>query len=300
MMAASQMTVIALCLVLVVFVSIARISKLGRGFSLYVLLLSVAAIMLIPFYWMFVLSTHTTNAIFRYPPPFIFGSNIANNFASMMKSVNLLRSFSNSLIISASYTSLALLFCSMGGYAFAMYRFPGRDGLFMVLLVTMMIPWTAGIIPWFFMMSKFHWINNYLALIIPNCANAFGIFWMRQYCKNNVPISLLDAAKIDGCSEWTIFFRIVAPILTPAYAALGIMLFVNSWNDFMQPLLILRSVKLHTLPLMLKYMLGDPTRGTDMGAMMLANALAVLPLLIAFLSASKYFMSGLTAGAIKE
>jgi ABC-type glycerol-3-phosphate transport system permease component len=283
-----------------VLIGVSRISSRGRSAALYLILLVVAAIMLLPFYWMFVLATQPTAAIFKYPPPFTFGGNIASNFASMMRSVNIAGNFLNSLIVSSGYTSLSLLFCSMGGYAFAMYRFPGRDALFMVLLVTMMIPWTAGIIPWFFMMSKFHWINNFFALIVPNCANAFGIFWMRQYCMNNVPSSLLDAAKIDGCSEWTIFFRIIAPVLTPAYAALGIMLFVNSWNDFIQPLLILRDAKLHTLPLMLKYMLGDPTRGTDMGAMMLANALAVLPLLAAFLTASKYFMSGLTAGAIKE
>ncbi len=275
-------------------------SRKAGTMLVYFLLLLVAALMLIPFYWMFVLSTHTTTAIFRNPPPFFLGSNLAANFAGMQKSVNFLRSFMNSLLISASFTSLSLLFCSMGGYAFAVYRFPGRKALFLILLVTMMIPWTAGIIPWFFMMSRLGWINNYLALIFPGCANAFGIFWMRQYCKNNVPTSLIDAAKIDGCSEWTIFFRIIAPILTPAYAALGIMLFVNSWNDFIQPLLILRSQKMHTLPLMLRYMTGDPIRGADMGALMLANAMAVAPLLVAFLAASKYFMSGLTAGAIKE
>lgn len=277
-----------------------RAALIGRKVALYAILLLVAAVMIIPFYWMFVLSTQPTSAIFKYPPPFWFGQNLPSNFTSMMKSVDIVLSFTNSLIISGSYTALVLLFCSMGGYAFAMYRFPGRDKLFAILLATMMIPWTAGIIPWFFMMSKFGWINSFLALIVPNCANAFGIFWMRQYCRNNVPSSLIDAAKIDGCSEWLIFFRVIAPVLLPAFAALGIMVFVNSWNDFMQPMLILRDSKLHTLPLMLKYMLGDPTRGTDMGAMMLANTLAVLPLLLAFLTASKYFMSGLTAGAIKE
>jgi ABC-type glycerol-3-phosphate transport system permease component len=277
-----------------------RAPRLGKSVALYAVLAIVAAVMLIPFYWMFVLATQPTSAIFQNPPPFWFADNLAQNFASMMASVNILLSFTNSLIVSGSYTFLVLLFCSMGGYAFAMYRFPGRNKLFGILLVTMMIPWTAGIIPWFFMMSKFGWINNFLALIVPGCANAFGIFWMRQYCQNNVSSSLVDAARIDGCSEWLIFFRVIAPILLPAFAALGIMMFVNSWNDFMQPMLILRDSKLHTLPLMLKYMLGDPTRGTDMGSMMLANTLAVLPILVAFLAASKYFMSGLTAGAIKE
>jgi len=268
--------------------------------SLYLFLLAIVFVMLLPFYWMLVLSTQPTSAIFQYPPPFWFGDNIVVNFVAVSQSVNFLQAFTNSLIVSVAYTVLVLLFCSMGGYAFAMYDFPGRETLFTILLVTMMIPWTAGIIPWFFMMSKFGWINNFLALIVPGAANAFGIFWMRQYCKQNIPASLIDAAKIDGLSEWLIFFRIIAPILASGFAALGIMMIVGSWNNFMQPMLILRDNSLHTLPLMLKYMLGDPTRGTDMGALMLASTLAILPLLIAFLSASHYFMSGLTAGAVKE
>jgi ABC-type glycerol-3-phosphate transport system permease component len=267
---------------------------------LYTFLLAIVAIMLLPFYWMLVLSTQPTAAIFQYPPPFWFADNVMANLQAVSEAVNFLQSFLNSFIVSVGYTALVLLFCSMGGYAFAMYVFPGRNGLFAALLATMMIPWTAGIIPWFFMMSSFGWINNFLALIVPGAANAFGIFWMRQYCQNNVPASLLDAARIDGVSEGTIFFRIIAPILTPGFAALGIMMFVQSWNNFMQPMLILRERTLHTLPLMLKYMLGDPTRGTDMGALMMANTLAILPLLVAFLCASHYFMAGLTSGAVKE
>ena len=135
-------------------------------------------------------------------------------------------------------------------------------------------------------------------MIIPSCANAFGIFWMRQYCQNNVPRSLMEAARIDGCSEWLIFFRVIAPILKPAYASLGIMQFVNMWNEFMQAMLILRKERLYTLPLLLRSMVSD--RGTDYGAMMFTSTCAVLPLLIVFLCASKFFMDGLTAGAIKE
>ncbi len=298
-MAQSMVSAIALIIIFLFMITLARTSRTGGKIVLYIILLFVVALMIIPFYWMFVLATHPTSAIFGFPPPFMFGDNLIENFRSMLDSVNIARSFLNSLIISTSFTTLVLLFCSMGGYAFAVYRFPGRNKLFSILLVTMMIPWIAGIIPWFVMMSRFGWINNYAGLIIPGSANAFGIFWMRQYCQNNVPVSLVDAARIDGCSEWLIFFRVIAPILKPAFAALGIMIFVNSWNQFMQPMLLLRDEALHTLPLMLKYMLGDPTRGSDMGAMMLANTLAVLPLLVAFLSASKYFMSGLTAGAIK-
>jgi ABC-type glycerol-3-phosphate transport system permease component len=273
-----------------------RLKKL----ALYLALSIIAGIMLLPFYWMLVLSTHSTTDIYKFPPPLWFGDNLARNFKVMAASVPFLRSFLNSVVVSAASTSAVVLFCSLGGYAFAVYRFPGRRALFALLLGTMMIPFSAGIIPWFFMMSKFGWIDNFLGLIVPGAANAFGIFWMRQYCQNNVPISLLEAAKIDGLSEWLAFFKIAAPILVPGMSALGIMTFVGNWNNFMTPLLLLRDPARHTLPLMLRYMAGDPIRGTDMGALMLANALAILPLLVAFLLASRYFIASLTAGAVKE
>lgn len=284
--------------VAVVLFVIARFVPKGKTIALYAVLIIVAVVMLFPFYDMFVMSTRTTQEIFSFPPYLTFGGNLKTNFINMNDAINFLRAFRNSCIITFSYVALVLFFCSIAGYAFAVYNFPGRSVLFGILLGTMMIPATAGIIPWYIMMSKFHWVDTFRALIIPNCANAFGIYWMRQYCKNNVPVSLVEAARIDGCSEWTVFFRIVAPILLPAYASLGIMNFVNVWNDFMQPMMILKSPKLQTLPLMLRSMVSD--RGTDYGAMMLASTCAVLPLLVAFLCASKYFMSGLTAGAVKE
>lgn len=254
--------------------------------------------MIAPFYMMFVMSTLSTHEIYSFPPNLWFGSNLVQNFKTMMEQIDLVRAFLNSCIVTISYTALCLLFCSMGGYAFATYEFPGKNKLFAILLITMMIPFSAGIVPWFIMMAKIGWINSYWALIIPGCANAFGIFWMKQYCENNVPISLREAAKIDGCSEWLIFFKVIAPILLPAYSALGIMQFVNVWNDFMQPLMVLRKQELYTLPLAINAMLSD--RGNDYGAIMLASACAVLPLLLVFLCASKFFMSGLTAGAVKE
>lgn len=270
----------------------------GKKIALYAILLGIALIMLLPFYMMFVMSTLKTNEIYSFPPIVTFGSNLLANFASMNKQVDLVRAFLNSCIVTFSYTILVLFFCSIGGYAFSVYDFPGKKVLFTILLGTMMIPATAGMIPWFIMMSRLGWVNDFKALIIPGCANAFGIFWMRQYCQNNIPKALMEAARIDGCSEWTIFFRVIAPILKPAYASLGIMQFVNQWNEFTQALIILRKEKMFTLPLLLRSMVSD--RGTDYGAMMLASTCAVLPLLVCFLCASKFFMDGLTAGAVKE
>ncbi|MCA5963172.1 carbohydrate ABC transporter permease [Blautia sp. RD014234] len=264
--------IMAVALVLII---IAKVHPAGKKISLYIVLGLIALIMLLPFFMMFVMATHTTSEIFSFPPAMWFGGSLSENLANMNLLVDFPKSFLNSCIVTGLNTILVLLFCSVGGYAFAVYDFPGRKALFAVLLATMMVPWTAGIIPWFLMMSKLGWLNTFQALIIPSCANAFGIFWMRQYCQNNVPVSLTEAARIDGCSEWTIFFRVVAPILKPAYASLGIMQFVNVWNDFMQPLMILREPAKMTLPLMLKTMVGD--RGTDYGALMLASTCAVLP-----------------------
>ena len=289
---------IILAVTALILIGISLLCKVGKKISLYFILIVIALVMLLPFYMMFVMSTLSTNEIYSFPPIMWFGDNLVTNFRNMVEAVNLPRAFLNSCIVTFTYTFLVLLFCSMGGYAFSVYDFPGRSKLFGILLGTMMVPATASIIPWFIMISRLHWVNSFQALIIPGCANAFGIFWMRQYCQNNVPASLMEAARIDGCSEWTIFFRVIAPILKPAYASLGIMQFVNMWNEFMQALIILRDEDLYTLPLLLRSMVSD--RGTDYGAMMLASTCAVLPLLICFLCASKFFMDGLTAGAVKE
>ena len=289
---------ILLAAIAIVLIVISIVHPVGKKIALYAILLGIALIMLLPFYMMFVMSTLKTNEIYSFPPIVTFGSNLLANFASMNKQVDLVRAFLNSCIVTFSYTILVLFFCSIGGYAFSVYDFTGKKVLFTILLGTMMIPATAGMIPWFIMMSRLGWVNDFKALIIPGCANAFGIFWMRQYCQNNIPKALMEAARIDGCSEWTIFFRVIAPILKPAYASLGIMQFVNQWNEFTQALIILRKEKMFTLPLLLRSMVSD--RGTDYGAMMLASTCAVLPLLVCFLCASIFFMDGLTAGAVKE
>jgi len=272
---------------------------IARKIVLYAVLGLGGFMMIVPFYWMFVLATHATPDIYTFPPPLVPGANIAANYASLLDAIPFWTSFLNSVYVSSIQTCCVVLFCSLGGYAFAMYRFPGRDLLFKFLLMTMMVPWMAGIIPWFMLMKWFGWIDNFNALIVPHIATAFGIFWMRQYIQNNVPRELIDAADIDGCSEWLIFFRVIFPILKPATSALAIMTFVNSWNNFMQPLIILKSDGKLTLPLALNKMYGDPARGFDAGSLIMGTAMAVLPMLVIFLVAAKKFMAGLTAGAVK-
>ena len=219
---------------------------------LYAVLIAGAILSFLPFYWMLILATHNTQTIFRYPPPFLPGSNLVENYRNMLEVIPFWRNFLNSFIAASATTVLALLFCSMGGFAFAMYKFPGREKLFALMLGTMMLPPLVGLIPWFIIISRLGWLNDLKALVIPSAVSAFGIFWMRQYISANISSELLDAARVDGCSEFTIFFRVVAPLLRPAYGALGIMTFMGSWNSFLYPLVVLKKAEVSTLPLALQ------------------------------------------------
>lgn len=267
--------------------------------ALYIILILGGILSFLPFYWMLILATHNTQTIFRYPPPLLPGVNLVENYRNMLLVIPFWRNFLNSALAASATTLLTLLFCSMGGYAFAMYKFPGRDKLFGLMLGTMMVPPLIGLIPWFIVISRLGWLNDLKALIVPGAVSAFGIFWMRQYISATVSPELLDAARVDGCSEFTIFFRVVAPLLTPAFGALGIMTFMGSWNAFFYPLVVLKKASAATLPLALQILRGDPYRGGDYGVLMFGTALAMLPVLIVFLAASRQFITGLTAGALK-
>jgi len=275
-------------------------SKLLWRILFYGLLGLGAVLSALPFYWMLILGTQSMGQIFQWPPTFLPGSNLVSNYETMMSIIPFWRNLFNSAFVAITHTALVLLLSSMAGYAFSMYRFPGRNILFAFLLATMMIPWIAGIIPWFILIAKWlHWANRYEALIIPGAASALGIFWMRQYIQGTIPAELLDAARIDGCPEYLIFFRVVAPLLAPAYGALGIMTFMTNWNAFLQPLLVMQEKEMLTLPVALALLRLDPNHGFDAGALMLGTSLAVLPILIVFLLAARQFMAGLTMGALK-
>jgi len=259
----------------------------------------LAVLTFFPFYIMVIEATHTSKEILTTPPPLGPGVHAMDNYSSVIKVIPFWRNFANSVIISGSITVLTLFFCSLGGYAFAVYQFPLKRFLFATLLGTMMLPWLVNLIPWFIIVTRLHWLNSFLSLIIPSAVNAFGVFWMRQYVTSHVPLELLDAARIDGCPEGLIFFRIVVPIIGPALAALAIMNFLPNWNSFFYPLLVLVKKQVMTLPLVLNLLRGDPYRGMDYGVLMTATTMALAPVMIVFWLAARRFISGMTAGAIK-
>ena len=252
---------------------------------------------LFPFYWEFVLGSHLTNDIYRTPPPLLPGESLLTNYHTMMEYVPYFwRSLVNSFILAAPTTAMTLFFSALGGYAFAKLRFPGKERLFWLLLATMMIPSQLGLIPWYIQMTWMGWTNTFSPFIVPAAGNAFGVFWLRQYIASAVPDDLLEAARIDGSSEFGSFWRIVLPLSAPALGALGINSFIYSWNSFLGPLIIMQTPDMFTYTVALAMLQG--VHGTDVGALLLGSSIATIPMLLVTIFGSRKIIDGLTAGAL--
>jgi multiple sugar transport system permease protein len=256
-----------------------------------------ALIMLAPFYFMFVFATHSRTDIFSLPPPLFFGDSFLDNLTILTERLPFWRNLGWSLYVALASTALTLLFCSMGGYAFAMFVFRYKNSLFALVMGTMLLPSFMNMIPTFMVMDALGWIDQPRALYIPGAASAFGIFLMRQFVASSIPKDLIEAARMDGCSELGIYARIVLPLLKPALGTLGLITFIASWNNFIGPLVVMRSPEMYTLPLALRS-LQSPVN-TEWGALMTGSAIATLPLVVLFLLSSRQLISGLTTGAVK-
>jgi len=263
---------------------------------LYFLLTIGALLALFPFYWMIVVATRPSGEVFSFPPPIIPGNLLIKNVRSLLLEIPYGRNYLNSVYYAVSVTALMLFFDSLAGFAFAKYEFPLQDTLFTLLLSTMMIPYTVTLIPWFIEMKIFGWIDSFAALIVPNAVDAFGIFWMRQYIMGAVPSELLDAARIDGCSEFRIYRQIVLHLASPALAALGILTFLSNWNNLVGPLIIMRTPSHFTLTVALNTLVG--LRLTDYGALMAGTVGAVVPILLVYLAGARRFIAGIAAGSL--
>lgn len=264
---------------------------------IYTGLAGLALLTAFPFYYMLITSTHRSATILQIPPPLWFGDALVQNYLDLVDALPFWAALWNSFAIAASHTALVLFFCSLAGYAFAKFRFPGSAGLFAFLLATLMVPGVIGIIPSFVIMRYLGWIDTWYPLIVPGIANAFGIFWMRQYIDGAIPNDLMDAARIDGAHEFRIYWNIILPVIAPALAALAILTFMGNWNSFQWPLLILKEEAKYTLPVALSTLRS--LRGTEIGVQILGATGAIMPILIVFLLASRQFIAGITAGAVK-
>ncbi|GAA0287257.1 cellobiose transport system permease protein [Gracilibacillus halotolerans] len=253
---------------------------------------------LFPFYYMFVMATRLNREINDVPPPFIPGSELIGNFKKVMSNMDFFGALGNSLFVSVAITFGVLFLCSLAGFAFSKLQFKGKKLLFALVLLTMMVPPQLGLIPQYYIITTLGWLNDFRAIIVPGLVNAFGIFWMRQYIKEGVPFEIVEAAKIDGCSNFRVYWNIVVPMILPAFATLGIIVFMQVWNDFLWPVTVLRDPAVHTIQVALRAL--NDARQLDYGMIMSGTFWATVPLLIVFLLFNRLFIQSLSEGAVKS
>lgn len=270
-----------------------------RIFLGYFILILIALSMLLPFFAMLSLSFMQSGEIFSYPPK-IFSKNITfENYKNVFESIPITRYFLNSLFVAAITTAGQVLFSAFAGYAFARLNFKGKDILFFIFLITMMIPPQVNIIPLFFLMRELHLVDTYQALIIPGFFGGFGVFMLRQYFLG-LPKDLEESSKIDGCNIFQTFFKIAFPLALPAIVTLGIFTFVSSWNSFMWPLIITSSDYMKTLPVGLASFKGSFREITLWGDLLACAVICTIPVTGIFLLGKKYFINDILQGGVKE
>jgi multiple sugar transport system permease protein len=267
------------------------------GILVWVVLIVVAIVALWPMYWLYITAFTPTLDTVKTPPDLIpIHASLANFSRLFQQAKDYWRWALNSLIISLSVTAFHLLFDTMAGYAFAKKRFPGRNFFFWLILSTLMIPSHVTLVPLYIVARHLHLINNILAVILPGTADVFGIFLMRQYIQT-LPSELEEAARMDGCTEPGVFWRVIVPLSKPALGALAIFSFVRYWNDFLWPLIVLQKSQHYTLPVGVASLQGEFR--TDFGLIFAGAALAALPMIVFFLIFQRYFIEGVRMGAVK-
>jgi len=264
--------------------------------TIYSGLVVLALTMLIPFLWMISTSLMTELEVYQFPPKFLPSTWKWSNFFEAMTMQPFGRFFLNTLIVALASVAGQLIFCSMAAYAFARLRFKGRDKLFGLYLATMMIPAIVTIIPAFLIINIFGWMNTYWALFTPTVSSVWGIFLLRQFFQT-IPRDLEDAARVDGASEFTIFWRIILPLSKPALATLAIFAFMGSWKDFLWPLIVTNRMDMRTVEVGISNF--SSLYNTDWPHQMAAAVVVMLPIIIVFFIAQKYFVRGITMTGMK-
>jgi len=261
------------------------------------LLLGLGSIaMLLPFYWLIVTAFKFQKEILTLPVTWWPKEFTFQHWIDAIRLANFGRYFFNSTFISTVLTVGNVLSSALAGYVFAKFDFRGKNFLFLFILSGLMIPFFVPLIPLYDMMVKLHWNNTYWAIIIPSIYSPLGIFLMRQYI-HSIPSELLDAARVDGANEFTIFFKVVLPLCVPALAALGVFSLITNWNDFLWPFIVLDDPKMWTLPVGLARLRGR--FGTDYGLVMAASTITILPLLIFYFTAQRRIIEGIAMTGIK-
>lgn len=284
----------------------------------YLPLLAGAVLMIAPYYWMVIGAFKSISELQTVPPRFIVEHPTLDNFynpdwtADKMVTEQIrglfqrypdteggfMRYYGNSVFVATANTVLGLLVASLSAFVLAKHQFPGRNILFLIILASMMVPWQVALIPSFVIVRSLGWLNTYTALIIPAIPRAFTLFFLRQYMLS-IPDELIEAARIDGSSEFRIWWQIIMPLITPALVAMGIFLFIGEWNNLVWPLVILQSDSMRTLPLVMSTMIDPFSPPLDQGMIMAAALIVSLPTLILFLRFQKQFVRGIAMTGLK-
>lgn len=263
---------------------------------IYLVLVLATAATLFPLVWMVSVSLMPPADALHYPPPLWPKAPTLEHYRALFDRLAVARYALNSLVLAAAVTALSVLVNAAAGYAFACLPFMGRDRLFQLLLAAMVIPGQVAMLPLFLLLKLLGLINTYAGVIVPGLASIFGIFLVRQYALS-LPQGLLDAARLDGAGELRIFWSLVLPLCRPVLITLAVFTFLGSWNDFLWPLIILTDSRLHTLPVALAVLMGEHAVDTEL--MMAGAALTVVPVIVLFLAAQRYYLGGLMQGGIK-
>jgi multiple sugar transport system permease protein len=263
---------------------------------LYGLLIAGAVLAMLPMLWMVSASLMPAGAANTYPPRLLPEEVTWEHYETLFTRLNLGRYLLNSTLIAVAVTGISLLINSLAGYAFAKLRFRGRDPVFRLLTTGLVIPVQVSMLPLFLLLRELGLINTYWGVIIPGMASIFGIFLIRQYALA-IPDDLIDAARIDGASEFRIYWSVILPVIRPILATLAIWTFLSSWNDFMWPLIVLSDDRMFTLPVALANLAGERVQDTEL--MMAGSVLTVLPVMLVFVFLQRYYIEGITTGSVK-
>ena len=272
--------------------------KIKKGI-LYVLLILLGAACLFPFLLMIVNATRSGVEITR-SFTLIPSNHIKENWEVVFSYFNLFKGMWNSLLVAVPATLFTAYFSALTAYGLAMYQFKGNKLIFTTILVFMMIPGQLGLIGFYNLCTKLHLVNSYIPLVIPAIAAPGTVFFLRQYVLSVLPPSLIEAARIDGAGELYSFHRIVLPVMSPGIATMSIMAFIGNWNSYLTPMIILNKNDKFTLPVMMATLRASTDIQSNQGAIYLAVAISVIPILIVFCFCSKYIISSISAGSEKE
>lgn len=266
------------------------------SFLVYGLLIAFLVGSAFPFYWSFLVASRDSGMLSEKFPPLLPGGNFFSNAARVFDNVAFWAALGNSLIVASTVTVTTVLFSALAGFAFAKFRFRGRNPLFVFVIVTLAVPIQLGVIPLYIAMSKLGWAGELQSVIVPTLVTAFGVFWMRQYTVGAVPDELIEAARVDGCSMIRIFWHVCLPAVRPAAAILAMFTFMTSWNDFLWPLIAL-DAETPTIQLVLEQLQSGFY--IDYSLVLAGTTLATIPVLIVFVALGKQIVSGIMQGAVK-